>query len=1626
LIRTIYSPEEISQFAEEVITIIQASATAAEAADTLAANNAPKISLDVMAAVTGLASIIPSAANKLAISIPLAKLSQAFSVGQMVQGSVDDEYTWEDYAALSNVIGSTLVTFPVTVVPGSLFLILGAMTPTLNSWGYSFGSWLFNFNSSINNFFNQSKNWTPPRRDPLVLDLDNDGIETVGINGSVVFDHDGDGIKTGTGWVVSDDGFLVQDRNDNGTIDTGAELFGVDTVKADGTLAVDGFDALSDLDANVDGLFDQNDDEFAHVQVWRDFNQNGISTADELFSLPQLGVVSIDLNANSQNVNLGNGNVQTAAAAHLTVDGEGQTGNLDLANNPFYREFVDSIPLTEESLSLPDSKASGMVRDLREAVSLSPTLASVLTNYASQASYAVQKAQLDDLLTAWAQTSTMQTSVEQASDNGYFLFYLPPNQSWSDYDQHLSYWNTTDSSVLDALSTEDREAYETLQLQQQELVGVINVLERFNASTFVEVSADRVTLGNGFQNMVSPVPGIAGSDRVFVSLSTQQIEFMQQSYESLKESVYGSLILQTRLTNYLNEITLDVNELSEIYVDFAAMNVLLDSQKIANPAAALADLIELNKYAGEVLQENGWAGLDMLRNWIDEDVAGAQTQTILQDLGVSIIWGDPATGNSDDIIFSELGSATLSGFIGNDILNGGAGNDSLSGSSGNDILNGGSGRDLLMGGDGDDVLRGGSGENDHLRGDSGNDTYLFAAGDGNTSINNSDTSVSHDVLRFMEGISPGDVTAIRNLNSLDLTVQMTGEVVSIYNYFYEDAASTYLIDAIEFVDGTSWDLSTIRQMVIQPTVGNDNLTGFETDDTIDGLSGDDIISGAEGNDHLSGSDGNDTLTGGIGDDTLLGGSGNDSLQGVNGNDILDGGDGTDMLFGGDGDDTLRGGTGANDHLRGDAGNDTYLFSSGDGNTSINNNDTGVSHDVLRFMEGINPGDVVVTRDFYNLFLTLQSTGEKITVSNYFYQDATSAYLLDAIEFNDGTSWDVTTIKQMTQQGTAGNDNITGLTTDDFIDGLDGNDTLNGGDGNDVLLGGAGNDNLQGANGNDILEGGNDNDMLFGGADNDILNGGGGTDTLFGGEGDDTLNGGAGANDTLIGDAGNDTYLFAVGDGNTTISNYDTGVGRQDVLRFEAGIDVSDVLVTRSGNSLKLTIASTNEVITVSNYFLSDGAGAYVLNTIEFNDGTSWDLATIKQMVLLGTVGADNIAGFATDDTMDGLDGNDTLSGAGGADTLSGDGGNDTLNGGADNDTLNGENGNDTLYGNNGDDILEGGDGQDNIYGGAGNDTLSGGTGDYDTLMGDAGNDIYLFSAGDGNTTISNYDTSANHHDVLRFMEGINPNDVTAARLSNNLKLSVQSTGEVITVSNYFVSDGASAFTLHAIEFNDGTSWDVATVKQMVLQGTEGNDTLTGFTTDDTIDGFDGNDTLNGGQGNDILKGSAGNDTLQGVNGNDILEGGDGLDTLFGGAGDDTLQGGIGANDYMKGDAGNDTYLFMTGDSNDTINNYDTDLTSTDIVQFTDVSFENLWLSRSGNNLQLNIVGTDDQLTVTNWYSIDIYQLNQIHAGSSILLNEDVDQLVSAMSPYAVPSGEGNVIAQDVMDVLQPIFADVWL
>ena len=162
------------------------------------------------------------------------------------------------------------------------------------------------------------------RISPIILDLDGDGVETMGVSdANVMFDFDGDGIKNKTGWAGSDDGFLVFDRNGDGNINGGGEMFGEHTLKYDGTgYAKDGFEALAQEDSNGDDIINASDANWHNLKVWRDLNQNGITDAGELFSLDELGIESLNLNYTNTNQTLDNGNYVYASAQYTTMDGQ--------------------------------------------------------------------------------------------------------------------------------------------------------------------------------------------------------------------------------------------------------------------------------------------------------------------------------------------------------------------------------------------------------------------------------------------------------------------------------------------------------------------------------------------------------------------------------------------------------------------------------------------------------------------------------------------------------------------------------------------------------------------------------------------------------------------------------------------------------------------------------------------------------------------------------------------------------------------------------------------------------------------------------------------------------------------------------------------------------------------------------------------------------------------------------------------------------------------------------------------------------------------------------------------------------------------------------------------------------
>jgi hypothetical protein len=232
----------------------------------------------------------------------------------------------------------------------------------------------------VSNLYTAAQTWVAPRRDPLILDLDADGLETIALNTTnpILFDHNADGIKTGTGWVKGDDGFLVLDRNGNGVIDDGRELFGDATQIPDGAggqrNAIDGFEALQAQDTNADGLVNNLDANFASLRIWQDLNQDGISQTNELFTLAQKNIASITVAKTENSTLLPNGNVIADLGHYTKTDGTtatlgetAQLGDVDLRENTFYSAFTNPVTITPAAQALPDMRGSEIVREWREA-----------------------------------------------------------------------------------------------------------------------------------------------------------------------------------------------------------------------------------------------------------------------------------------------------------------------------------------------------------------------------------------------------------------------------------------------------------------------------------------------------------------------------------------------------------------------------------------------------------------------------------------------------------------------------------------------------------------------------------------------------------------------------------------------------------------------------------------------------------------------------------------------------------------------------------------------------------------------------------------------------------------------------------------------------------------------------------------------------------------------------------------------------------------------------------------------------------------------------------------------------------------------------------------------------------
>ena len=155
---------------------------------------------------------------------------------------------------------------------------------------------------------------------PIVLDLNGDGVQTLSLSQNIAFDIMASGHKVKTGWVSTSDGLLAMDRNHDGLINDGSELFGSATRLADGGRAQDGYQALAQLDSNDDGMIDKSDAAFSALGVWVDANSDGITQSGEMHTMASLGIVSLSLKA-TEGDTLNEGNLLGLNATYQSSDG---------------------------------------------------------------------------------------------------------------------------------------------------------------------------------------------------------------------------------------------------------------------------------------------------------------------------------------------------------------------------------------------------------------------------------------------------------------------------------------------------------------------------------------------------------------------------------------------------------------------------------------------------------------------------------------------------------------------------------------------------------------------------------------------------------------------------------------------------------------------------------------------------------------------------------------------------------------------------------------------------------------------------------------------------------------------------------------------------------------------------------------------------------------------------------------------------------------------------------------------------------------------------------------------------------------------------------------------------------
>lgn len=1272
-----------------------------------------------------------------------------------------------------------------------------------------------------------------PPRDPLIIDLGETGIELRSLEHGVNFDLDNNGFAEKTAWIGTEDGFLALDRNGNGSIDNGGELFGDQVILKDGSKSESGFEALAELDDNGDGIIDNKDSAFANLRVWIDANHNGKSDSNELKTLNETGIISISLEHSEVSIVDEETGARIAESASVTINKNGAVSTVDISEFWFP---VNSSDTTQDGVV-----TAGNVPNIIQAVNddESGELLELFYEFSESTDIVMKRYYLKKIL--YKITDSKNIAINSRGGN------------------------------IDA-----RDLHVIEQFMGRDFEGVGGSNPNSNAASILKDIYTNIE--NQYYNILNMYCGLGG--------------YLNATYEYEDEN--GNKNLNLDFLNYIfDEKAAEGENIDYLVYD---LGVYLKSYDKINGTSCFTEYSNHYSENYAYIVESTKSGNTYLGTESNDSYNGtSKNDFIFGESGNDNLHGgngnDAISGGSgNDTLYGDSGNDILIGDEGNDTLDGGTGNDTLKGGYGDDtyIFAKGYGNDTIIdsdglntlrfkgikpsdilvngtdeydatitikgtndslvikdfrkseeyrnydleidgvkmhvtdkdspfrhiyGGNGDDVLKAvvddsimhafggddtvyGSKENDVIYGNEGNDTVyagngndfvyggagndIIDGGEGNDLLYGGfgddtyifDKNCGTDVINDTEGTS---VIKLTNEVSLaDLRIDSVGEdvVISIRD----------TDDKLIITDFKQNPDNYVLRIGDEEISVKDNITAEEKE----------FLSGSENYDYIvnenktviAGGESGDRIIGSGMDEYILGDSDSDQLLAGGGNDVIFGGSGDDYINGGDGDDIIDAGTG-NDFIDGGSGNDIYIFKPGYGADSIMDSE-GVK--TVMFGDGFIAEGVKAYRSNWNdILITFDGFEDTLTIKNYCISKEARNFTL---VFADGTVVEATAQNSplRTIYGTDGSEYMISIYEDGITKiGQDGNDQLVGSDGNDYLYGDKGSDRLTGNAGNDVLDGGEGNDFLYGGA-------------------------------------GNDTYIFKKGYGTDTI---DDGEGTNTIEIY--GYSANQIKAYRTNwNDITVTFEGSDDKLVIEGFFTSEANRNFYLT---FNGGSKLHATASNSPLrtIYGTENSDYIA--AMDDR--GV-------------TLIGENGSDSLNGGNGADKLYGGIGDDQLYGSGGNDILDGGEGSDYLYGGSGNDT-------------------YIFNIGYGTDTISDSEGV----NTISFGSGISADMITVYRTNwNDLTITFEGIEDKLIIQGYFTFEDNRNFN---VNFADGTRYAYDSEENPLKQvhATEYDDWMSAWSDNGVvIHGDGGNDTLNGGEGNDVLDGGVGSDYLYGGNGND--------------------------------------------------------------------------------------------------------------------------------------------------------------